>query len=403
MLEADVGRQLDLPGMHLEDLDAALLVRAIDQDLAVEAAGPQQRRVEDLRPVGRGEQDDALARIEAVQLDQELVQGLLLLVVAAGHGAEAARPAERVQLVDEDDAGRHLARLLEQVAHARGADADEHLDELGAADRQERDARLAGDRAREQGLAGAGRTDQEHAARQARPEHAVALGVLQEVDDLLELGLGLVDPGDVGERGLGVLLDVDLGPALADRHQAAGAHAARRHAPQQEDPDAEEDQRRQHPGQQRGEEVLIAAAAKRDAVLLELLREGGVDPGGHEAARLALSRILDLAGDAGLGDQQIVDLALLEILPELAVRQRLGLLRLLKDRLEQQHAEHGDDDVPGVEIGLLVHRPVPSPCHRCGGEGGASSVAGRGTAPLPDATRRAAVQLVMASHAIVMR
>jgi hypothetical protein len=90
-------------------------------------------------------------------------------------------------------------------------------------------------------------------------------------------------------------------------------------------------------------------------VLLELLREGGVDPGGHEAARLALSRILELAGDAGLGDQQIVDLALLEILPELAVRQRLGLLRLLKDGLEHQHAEHGDDDVPGVEMGLLVH------------------------------------------------
>ena len=42
-----------------------------------------------------------------------------------------ARP-ERVELVDEDDAGRHLARLLEQVAHPRGADADEHLDELGA-------------------------------------------------------------------------------------------------------------------------------------------------------------------------------------------------------------------------------------------------------------------------------
>ena len=42
-----------------ENLDAALAVGPIDQDLAVEAAGPQQRRIEDFRPVGRGEQDDA--------------------------------------------------------------------------------------------------------------------------------------------------------------------------------------------------------------------------------------------------------------------------------------------------------------------------------------------------------
>ena len=39
-------------------------------------------------------------------------------------------------------AGRLRARLLEQVAHARRADADEHLDELRAADRK-RTARLA--------------------------------------------------------------------------------------------------------------------------------------------------------------------------------------------------------------------------------------------------------------------
>jgi len=38
----------------------------------------------------------------------------------------------RVDLVDEDDARRVLLGLAEEVAHARRADADEHLDELGA-------------------------------------------------------------------------------------------------------------------------------------------------------------------------------------------------------------------------------------------------------------------------------
>jgi hypothetical protein len=61
--------------------------------------------------------------------------------------AGAAMAADRVDLVHEDDAGRVLLRLLEEVAHARGADADEHLDEVRARDREERHARLAGDRA----------------------------------------------------------------------------------------------------------------------------------------------------------------------------------------------------------------------------------------------------------------
>ena len=51
-----------------EDLHAADLVRPIDQHLAVEAAGAQQRRIEDLGPVGRRQQDQAGARIEAVEL-----------------------------------------------------------------------------------------------------------------------------------------------------------------------------------------------------------------------------------------------------------------------------------------------------------------------------------------------
>ena len=63
--------------------------------------------------------------------------------------AHAAGLAQRVQLVDEDDARRFLLRLLEQIAYARGAHADEHLDEVRAADREERNARFARDGARD--------------------------------------------------------------------------------------------------------------------------------------------------------------------------------------------------------------------------------------------------------------
>src|SRR3546814_17038335 len=76
-----------------------------------------------------------------------------------------------VDLVDEDDAGRVARGLFEHVAHARGADADEHLDEIGPRNGEEGNPRLAGDGAGEQGLAGAGRTDEQRALRNLAAEH----------------------------------------------------------------------------------------------------------------------------------------------------------------------------------------------------------------------------------------
>ena len=83
--------------------------------------------------------------------------------------------------------GRVLLGLLEEVAHARGADADEHLDEVGAGDREERHAGLAGDGAREQRLAGARRAVEQDALRDARAERLELLRVLEELLDLVQL------------------------------------------------------------------------------------------------------------------------------------------------------------------------------------------------------------------------
>src|SRR3954465_1188792 len=123
-------------GVDLEDLSPALHVRPVEDDLSVEAAGAQQRRVEDVGPVGRGDDDHVRVRVEAVHLDEDLVERLLALVVAAAE-ARATLATARVDLVDEDDARRVPLRLVEQVADAAGADADEHLHELGARDREE--------------------------------------------------------------------------------------------------------------------------------------------------------------------------------------------------------------------------------------------------------------------------
>src|SRR6516162_5535092 len=115
---------------------------------------PQQRRVEHVRTVGGGDDDDALVALEAIHLDEQLIEGLLALIVAAAQ-AGAAMAANRVDLIDEDDAWSVLLRLLEHVAHARSTDADEHLDEVGPRDGEEGNLGFPGDGAREQRLAGA--------------------------------------------------------------------------------------------------------------------------------------------------------------------------------------------------------------------------------------------------------
>ena len=194
-------------------------------DLAVEAAGAQQRGIEHVGAVGGGDQDDAFVRLEAVHLDQQLVERLLALVIAAAE-AGAAMAADRVDFVDEDDAGRVLLRLLEHVAHARGADADEHLDEVGARNGEERHVGFARDRARDQRLAGAGRTDQQHAARNLAAEALELARVAQEFDDLLQILLRLVDAGDVLEGDAAMRLGQQLRARLAEAERLAAARPA---------------------------------------------------------------------------------------------------------------------------------------------------------------------------------
>src|SRR4029079_16844505 len=125
-------------------------------------------------------------------LRQDLVQRLLALVVPAEGARAAARPADGVDLVDEDDRGRHLPGLAEQLSDPARADADDHLDELGGARAEDRYFALAGGGAGEQRLAGAGRAGQQAPLRRAGAEPAVLVRVLEKIDHLVDLGLDLV-------------------------------------------------------------------------------------------------------------------------------------------------------------------------------------------------------------------
>src|SRR5205085_1502199 len=135
--------------VHAQDAFAPLYVGAVDHDAAIESARTQQGGIEDVGPIGGSDENDAFVRLEAVHLDEELVQRLFALVVAAAE-TRAAMTADRVNFVDEHDAGCVLLALLEEVAHAGGADANEHLDKIGPADREERNVGFTGNRTSKQ-------------------------------------------------------------------------------------------------------------------------------------------------------------------------------------------------------------------------------------------------------------
>ena len=149
---------VDILRVNLQDRDAALEVRTVHDHAAVKAARTKQSRVEDLRAVGRRQDQDTLGGVEAVHLREQLVQGLFALVVAAEAPALAGF-ADRIDLIDENNTGCTLLGFLKEVAHTARADADEHLDELRTGQREERHVGLAGHGLREQGLAGTGRAD----------------------------------------------------------------------------------------------------------------------------------------------------------------------------------------------------------------------------------------------------
>ena len=92
-----------------------------------------------------------------------------------------------------------LLRLLEEIAHPRGADAHKHFHKIGPAQREERHAGFASNRPGKQRLSGAGRADQQSPFRYFCAKALVVFRILKKVDDFLQFLLGFIAAGDLGE------------------------------------------------------------------------------------------------------------------------------------------------------------------------------------------------------------
>jgi hypothetical protein len=108
---------------------AAIHVGTVQNHATVEATGPKKGRIQNVRPVGGGNDNHIGVGIKAIHLDEYLVKSLFSLIVGAAK-TSASMAAYRIDLIHKDDAGRIPLGLVKKVPDAAGTDADKHLDEL---------------------------------------------------------------------------------------------------------------------------------------------------------------------------------------------------------------------------------------------------------------------------------
>ncbi len=244
----DTGYKRLVRGMYLEDLLAPPGIRKIDNNAPVEATRTQQRRVQHIRPVGCSKDDNALVCIEAIHLDQQLVQRLFALVVAAADACAAMAP-DRIDFINEHDTWSVLLRLREEVAHAAGAHTDKHLDELRSGDIEEWHLGFARDGTRKQCLSAAGRSDEQGTLGDRGAHGSEFLGALEILNELARLFLGLIQSCDVLERHARAIVHEQLGLALAKPEYLVVLSAL--HALHHEDPESDQEHIWQNIDQQR--------------------------------------------------------------------------------------------------------------------------------------------------------
>ena len=347
LLQVHVLGQLDFPGVDLQGVQTALEIGIVYNDPSVEPTGPQQGLVQNFRAVGSGQAHNALGGLKAVDLTQPLIQGLLLLGVVSVAVVPGA--AHGIDLVNKDDTGGHLGGLLEQVPYTAGTHAHEHLYKVGAGHGEEGHPRFPCHGLCKQRLAGAGRAHKEGTLGELGADIGIALGIVEEVDDLLQGLLGLVLSGHILKGNAGLLLHIHLGLALAKAaHHAVAAHSLGQ-VPHEHEENGKGNAVVEH--HQDNGVVLLNLLVHGDSPVRQLLRDGQPVSGGHTgvAGPLLGGRFGRLIfGQVIHPVPPVLDLCQLVMFHSRAkIREfRLGVLAVgyhIIDPTEQQHQSQSND------------------------------------------------------------
>ena len=97
--------------MNLENFLAPVFIGRRHGDVPVKSSRTQKGRVENVGAVGRRNQNDAFLAFKSIEFDQDLIQGLLALIVPSADSRES-RAAERVQFIDHNNGGGGFASLV---------------------------------------------------------------------------------------------------------------------------------------------------------------------------------------------------------------------------------------------------------------------------------------------------
>ena len=334
-------RQRHLAHMHLENLLAAADIRQANHHLPIEAPRAQQGGVEHVGPVGGGDNNHAVVDFKTVHLDQQLVEGLLPLVVPTAESG-AAMAADRVDLVDKNNTGGLFLGLVEHIAHPGGAHADKHFHEIGSGDGEERHLGLAGDGLGQQGFTGARLPDHQDAPWNTTTEFLEAAGITQEIHQFLDVLLGLVHARHVGERRGDLVLAQQPRLALAKAHGATASTRSALHLAHKEHEYGDNDQDGEAGHQQLAPDtLLLGLAAFHDHLVFQQV----VDQLGilhHRANGLKTGAIDTLAGDSQAVDHHPFHLVALDLLDKLRITHLLGLA-LHVEIVEYREQDRGND------------------------------------------------------------
>src|SRR5512142_3206864 len=94
--------------------------------MSVKATGSGESRVQNIHTVGGAQHNDSVRSCESIHLDQQLIEGLILLHLAATT-TDIALSSGSVDFINEDDAGSLRTRLLEELANTARPYTDEHF------------------------------------------------------------------------------------------------------------------------------------------------------------------------------------------------------------------------------------------------------------------------------------
>ena len=322
--------------MHGENGLATSAIGKAHINAPIEASWTQQCGVEHVGAICSRQEDHTGVLLKTVHLRQELVEGLLPFIIAAAD-ASPALTTDRIDLVNENDAGGLFLGLAEQIANPARTNTHEQLNKLRGSDGEERHTRLSCNRLGKESFPGTRRAHKQHAPRDLGAQADEGLGLLEKRDHLLKFKPRIVNAGNVLKTELKILLGFQA-RLTAPKPKSSVRHLSRT---LQQKRQADHHQQHQHQGSRQFSSCLFAAyvndrqrragtlSSPKDLVVV------GENGNGDPPAIVVLDSYLPLTGHK----IQLFDLFRIDVLqqggvthrvllrPKTLNRRRLSLLR----------------------------------------------------------------------------